>query len=305
MAQRLDRKSLSGRGSVRKNESEAESPMKQRIRDLLKSVDLVPTRHAPFFVRLHPYTGDGRMRKWLGRELSEPRIWEAADSAPVGQLGEVFVRTGGGHKWIHYLPIYESVIDSSRPIRMLEIGVFRGGSLRMWREYLHPESVVVGIDINTDCGRFDDPSNNVHVRIGSQDDAGFLHEVAAEFGPFDVIIDDGSHLASHMIESFRQLFSSALVDGGSFVVEDLHANYWKPYRDSAISFIDFLSVLIDAMHAHYHESESEQYFRTGNAKRMHSVTVPWITPMLESIQIFDSIAVIKKHERALPRTVLQ
>ncbi len=78
---------------------------------------------------------------------------------------------------------------------MLEIGVWRGGSLQIWRRYLHPESVIAGIDIDPTARRFDDPSQRVQVRIGGQQDISFLQSVVSELGPFDVILNDGSHTA--------------------------------------------------------------------------------------------------------------
>jgi len=245
------------------------------------------------------------MHRALGPELAAPRTWPAVDTTPAGELGTIFAKTRGTHKWLHYLPVYESVIDRSRPIRMLEIGVFHGGSLHMWRDYLHPRSVIVGIDIDPDCKQFDDPENNVHVRIGGQQDDTFLQEVNAEFGPFDVILDDGSHMTSHMIESFRSLFASALAEPGTYIVEDVHSNYWKSYRDTSMSFVDFIAVLVDAMHAHYLDAPDELSFRTGHPARLHEVSVPRITPMLSSIEIHDSIVVVRKGSRDLPRSIYQ
>ncbi|MCP9275301.1 class I SAM-dependent methyltransferase [Mycolicibacterium sp. CAU 1645] len=279
--------------------------MKQRIRDLFEKANLAPSRKAPFLSRRYPYGGARRMHSALGPDLAAPTTWRAADTPPAGELGAIFMHTGGANKWLHYLPVYEANIDRSQPIRMLELGVFRGGSLRMWREYLHPQSVIVGIDIDPNCKQFEDPEHNVHVRIGGQQDATFLQEVNSEFGPFDVILDDGSHMTSHMVESFRNLFASALAEPGAYIVEDVHSNYWKPYRDSSMSFVDFVAVLVDAMHAHYPDAESEVNFRTDDPARLREVSVPRITPKLDGIEIHDSIVVVRKASRDLPRSVYQ
>jgi hypothetical protein len=278
--------------------------MKQRIRELLDKANLAPSRKAPFLSRRYPYAGTRRMHRVLGPDLTAPHTWKAVDT-PLdgGELAAVFMNSSGIHKWVHYLPVYESVIDRSRPIRMLEIGVFHGGSLRMWRKYLHPQSVIVGIDIDPNCKKFEDPKSDVHVRIGGQQDATFLQEVNAEFGPFDVILDDGSHMTSHMVESFRGLFDSALAEPGVYIAEDVHSNYWKSYRDSSMSFVDFIAVLVDAMHAHYPNAEGERHFRADHPARLQEVSVPRITPKLGSIEIHDSIVVVRKASRDLPRSV--
>lgn len=117
-------------------------------------------------------------------------------------------------KLAHYLPIYESVIDQTKPIRMLKIGSFYTESVRGWQEYLHPNSHIVGVDTNSKMLKIAD-SEGIHVRIANEEGSvAFLKEAAAEFGPFDVIVDDGSHTSSHMVDSFRCLFANFLSDGG-------------------------------------------------------------------------------------------
>jgi predicted O-methyltransferase YrrM len=224
---------------------------------------------------------------------------------PAGELAKIFAGTNNIQKWLHYLPVYESALAPfrSRPVRMLEIGVARGGSLQMWRRYLHPESVIVGIDVDPACRRFDDPSRRLHVHIGGQQDCSFLQRVAGEYGPFDVILDDGSHMTSHMVETFRYLFPNALVDGGIYIVEDIHSNYWKMQRDSAMSFVDFTKWLIDAMHAHYQVTDSELDFRIDDPHRRTDVIVPAATTLLEKIEWHDSIVVVHRARRELPRSV--
>jgi hypothetical protein len=189
---------------------------------------------------------------------------------------------------------------------MLEIGVFHGGSLEMWRRFLHPESVIVGVDIDPETQKFDDPQRHIHVRLGAQQDLGFLRDVVNEFGPFDVILDDGSHISSHMIDSFRYLFPNGLADGGVYVVEDIHANYWMGFRDKPTTFADFTRWLTDAVHGHYLGAESESYFRTDGPERRERFQVPYAT-IIGRIEIYDSVTVIHRTngQRATPRTIFK
>lgn len=278
--------------------------LKNRLRNLPipMIVDLSPR---PPFVALalgrYPYRGRRRMLEALGPELSAEVTWPASDGPGLdGDLASIFAETDNVTKWEHYLPIYETALATfrSRPIRMLEIGVWRGGSLQMWRRYLHPDSVIVGIDIDPDTAQFDDPSRGIHVRIGGQQDASFLQGVTREFGPFDVILDDGSHTTSHMVQTFQHLFANGLARGGLYVVEDIHTNYWKAYRDSPMSFVDFTKWLIDAMHAHYQVTNSELSFRLGDPHRVMELSVPLATTLIEKVEFYDSVAVI---HRANPR----
>nr|WP_231970958.1 class I SAM-dependent methyltransferase [Mycobacterium sp. E3198] len=261
--------------------------------------------------RRYRYRDRDRMLKELGPELSKEVRWIASDvRPPSSELGAIFADTPNIHKLLHYLPVYESALRGHRsePIRMLEVGVARGGSLQMWRRYLHPESTIVGIDIDVTTQKFDNPSKRVHVRLGSQTDTAFLQRVIDEFGPFDVILDDGSHMNSHIITTFRYLFPRGLAPGGVYIAEDLCANYWTPYRDSRMSFADFTKWLIDAMHAHYQTPlKSELNFRAGDSHRASELRVPLATTLIEKVEFYDSIAAIHRAHgpREVPISVYQ
>ena len=205
------------------------------------------------------------------------------------------------HKWTHYFEVYEAIFGPRRhlALRILEIGVFKGSSLRLWREYFEsPDTVIVGIDIDPTCARFDSPQENVHVRIGSQADTGFLDAVVREFGPFDIILDDGSHHSSHMIASFNRLFAGGLKDDGIYVAEDLHANYWLPWRDTQLSFLDFCKQLMEYMHAAYTVATVADWFRESETDAGPLVLdVPVIAAMVKEIRVFDSVVAIYKARR--------
>jgi len=68
----------------------------------------------------------------------------------------------------------------------------------------------------------------VSVRQGSQDDAAFLTRMSAEHGPFDIVIDDGSHVPAQVIASFDVLFP-LLADGGLYVIEDVQTTFWPDF----------------------------------------------------------------------------
>lgn len=187
---------------------------------------------------------------------------------------------------------------------MLEIGVYQGASLSMWRNYLHSESVIVGIDIDSACSRFDDPVHRVHVRIGSQDDAAFLDSVCKELGPFDVILDDGSHLSAHMIASFNYLFLPALTERGLYIAEDTHTNFWSTYRKERYSFVDLCKDLVDEMHSHYLRVTSEPLYRGGHHEQVRSLMVSRLSAQIREISFRDSIiAIQKKPVGPLPVTI--
>ncbi|MFZ9589370.1 MAG: hypothetical protein ACO28V_06525 [Chitinophagaceae bacterium] len=131
-------------------------------------------------------------------------------------------------KWSHYFPVYEKHFAPLRdkPIKLLEIGVLNGGSLEMWRKYFHPDSVIVGIDINPDCKNHE--QEGINIRIGDQSDPVFLKSLIDEFGAFDLVLDDASHHVDHVNKTFQFLYP--LIDkDGMYFIEDTHAAYWQSH----------------------------------------------------------------------------
>jgi hypothetical protein len=157
-------------------------------------------------------------------------------------------------KWPHYLPIYEQLFSRfrGRPVRMLEIGVQFGGSLGLWRRYFGPDAVLFGIDIDPECAnRVKAPEQ---VRIGSQADPAFLRDVVAEMGGLDIVLDDGSHIASHQRMSFETLWP-LLAEGGVYAIEDMHSSYWPKWEGgfrTPGTAIELVKGLIDDMHGWFH-----------------------------------------------------
>lgn len=127
-----------------------------------------------------------------------------------------------------YLRIYEPLIPADVPVKLLEIGWYEGASMRTWREYLHPASIVVGVDINQPA----EPVERVQFRQANAT-THEVEKVADEFGPFDVIVDDGSHLSPDVIATFKRLWPW-VEEGGLYIIEDLHVAYhpdwhgWDP-----------------------------------------------------------------------------
>lgn len=101
-----------------------------------------------------------------------------------------------------------------------EIGIHKGASLRLWRRYF-PNATIAGLDLEPPPG-LDLPG--VEMYAGDQSDTAFLKSVIDRHMPFDLVIDDGSHIASHIRASFDAFFP-ALRSGGWYVIEDLETSY--------------------------------------------------------------------------------
>jgi len=130
----------------------------------------------------------------------------------------------------NYCVKYEKYLPFNRydNLNILEIGVLDGKSLLTWKEYFY-RSNILGIDINPECKQYEDKENNISVEIGSQDDFVFLNEVMREYGKFDMILDDGSHMNEHVIYSFEHLWDS-VKSKGVYVIEDVGTSYWEDYN---------------------------------------------------------------------------
>ena len=136
----------------------------------------------------------------------------------------------GGHL---YTPIYHKLFSALReePLKLLEIGVggyasnrAGGLSLRMWADYF-PFATIVGLDIEPK--RLDVPPR-VKLVQGSQIDEAVLHALVADFGAFDIVIDDGSHVVSHMIDSFLTLYP-LMASEGIYAIEDTQTSFMPAF----------------------------------------------------------------------------
>lgn len=161
-------------------------------------------------------------------------------------------------KMAHYAGTYDNKLGPwmGMNVNFLEIGVYMGGSLRMWRDFFSPHSKLTFIDLNPDCKSLEIPGTEI--RIGDQSDVPFLLGTANERGPFDVIVDDGSHMCDHQIITFQTLWPH-LKDGGLYIVEDVHSSYWPAFGGgfrAPGSFIEFAKDLIDRMHSWYTEDDA-------------------------------------------------
>lgn len=131
-----------------------------------------------------------------------------------------------------YLERYDPILEPwlEKKITLLELGVLKGGSLLLWRDYF-PLGTIVGIDIN--LPEEFKPTERIHLFEGSQADPVFLSKVANEIAPdgFDIIIDDASHMGELTKMAFWHLFDNHLKPNGLYVIEDWGTGYWDDWPD--------------------------------------------------------------------------
>jgi len=142
-------------------------------------------------------------------------------SNPLRDYFESHTQGRGIWKWQHYFEIYHRHFQKfvGRPVNVLEIGIFSGGSLGMWKNYFGDKCHIHGVDIQPECLAYQ--SDSVTVVIGDQGDRGFWKEFKAKAPRLDVVIDDGSHRPEDQIVTFEELLPQ-LNPGGVYVCEDVH-----------------------------------------------------------------------------------
>ncbi len=106
----------------------------------------------------------------------------------------------------------------NKPIKLLELGILRGDSLRYFREYF-PNGEIMGIDWKLPA-----EIEGVKMIQGKQEDIGFLLEIGNKISPLDIIIDDCSHYGTYTKISFDFLFKH-LKSGGYYIIEDWGASF--------------------------------------------------------------------------------
>jgi hypothetical protein len=186
------------------------------------------------------------------------------------------------HKWHHYFDIYHNHFCRFRdkPVTLLEIGVYHGGSLQMWKSYFGPKAKIIGVDIDPHCQEFKE--DQISIFIGDQADRGFLNKLKRKIGHIDIVIDDGGHNMVQQIISFEELFPF-VAETGIYLVEDMHTSYWEEhgggYRKNG-SFIEYAKNFIDKINARH--------------SRDPDLAPDILTNSITGLHFYDSVLVIEK-----------
>jgi hypothetical protein len=210
------------------------------------------------------------------------------------------------HKWKHYFEIYERHLARYRDkqVTLVEIGVARGGSLQMWKQYFGPKARIIGVDINPECTAY--AEEHIEVLIGNQEDRTFLRSLAERIPNIDVLIDDGGHTMLQQITTFEELFPRIAPDG-VYVCEDLHTSYWHGYGGgyrSPSSFIEYSKNFIDYIHAWHAPKPGKPQRKKWYRQQRPSIAISDFTRSAHSLHYYDSVLVIEKRTLAPPSPVV-
>lgn len=212
----------------------------------------------------------------------------------MNDLEKIFYDNKGAkiHKWKHYLEIYDRHFQKYRnkEIVILEIGVFQGGSLQMWKEYFGEKAKIYGVDINPDCKKLE--KDGIEIFIGSQEDRKFLQKLKTLIPKVDILIEDGGHTMRQQIVTFEELYDHVKEDG-IYLCEDLHTSYWEDYGGGYKcrgTFIEYSKNFIDYINA-WHSKQK--------ALRINDFTRSTF-----ALHYYDSIIVLEKRLIQKPHDII-
>jgi hypothetical protein len=217
---------------------------------------------------------------------SRPSIGETGARNPLTAFFDARTAGRGIVKWRHYFEIYDRHLAkfAGEPSTLLEIGIYAGGSLDMWREYLGPGCRLYGVDIDPDCTRFEEAT----VFIGDQADRAFWERFRAETPPLDIIVDDGGHTSEQQLVTLEELLPR-LRPGGVYICEDIHGD-GNPFLGSVFG----LSRGLFAYDLTLDEENPERV--------LTSPTTPFQSAM-HSVHVYPYVVVIERRDVPLAELV--
>jgi hypothetical protein len=189
------------------------------------------------------------------RGLAFSRSWIPPASAgppPPTRLESYFDAHQSGPglwKWRHYFEIYERHFNRfvGRDVHVLEIGVYSGGSIQMWRDYFGPGCRFTGVDIEPAVQAYASPE--VRVIVGDQGDPAFWRSALPTLPRIDVVIDDGGHESHQQITTLEALLPH-MNPGGVFFCEDISGGETNPMTPYVSGLVAALQAYQPAPHRH-------------------------------------------------------
>jgi SAM-dependent methyltransferase len=175
-------------------------------------------------LRMLPQTlaGSQQAKQWppiSSGEASRP-FAAPAESNPLARYFNSHSEGKGIWKVEHYLDVYHKYFAKfiGQEVHVLEIGVFSGGSLEMWKSYFGPKCKVYGVDIREQCKAY--AGDGIEIFIGDQADRAFWKSFKEKVPRVDILIDDGGHLVEQQVATLEEMLPH-LRPGGIYLCEDI------------------------------------------------------------------------------------
>ncbi len=182
-------------------------------------------------------------------------------------------------KLVHYFDIYHRHFGKfvGREVHVLEVGIYSGGSLEMWKEYFGPKCQVYGVDIQEACKVYEDERTKIFV--GDQADRAFWKLFKEQAPAIDIIIDDGGHQTEQQIVTLEEMLPH-LRPGGVYLCEDTLGAY--------NGFAAYAQALADNLNKFVWKSNGDE------AGRLYSASTTEFQKAIRSIHLYPFVTVIEK-----------
>ena len=177
-------------------------------------------------------------------------------------LYELGVKTNTDKILYHrYDRIYDKFLSSfkEKNIKLFEIGCgSEHASFKMWKEYFL-NGMIYSMDINEEI-----ETDRGIVYKGDQTKIEDLEKMVQIIGECDIIIDDGSHIPQHQIDTFNYLFDNMLKNGGVYIIEDIECSYWNPksslygYEVGNLNIVDYFQSLPHKINAEFSQFKNNK-----------------------------------------------
>ena len=193
----------------------------------------------------------GDLEKYFDGHTSGPGIW----------------------KWRHYFDVYERHLERFRgtPVNMVEIGVYAGGSIGMWRRYFGDDCHIYGVDIDPECRVH--KKDYADIFIGDQSDPAFWASFVEQVPEIDIVLDDGGHEVHQHVTSLESLLPHVR-PGGVYICEDV-VGIANPLHDYVSGLARSLSA--DRPFAHQPDGEAHvvptEFQRSISSVHLHPFVV--------------------------------
>jgi len=237
-------------------------------------------RELPFIMRGFEFA-----ERWSSQKADASGAAEEPAN-PLQSYFDAHTEGRGIWKWTHYFDIYHRHLSKfvGRDVHLLEIGVYSGGSLQMWRDYLGQKCHVYGVDLEKDCKAYENEWTRIFV--GDQADRRFWQSVKREMPLLDVLIDDGGHDPEQQIATLEEMLPH-LRPGGVYLCEDMHrVHNW---------FASYVHGLATNLHAY-------EGVATGRGRELASPSTPFQSE-IHSIHEYPFVTVIEKRTHALSKLI--
>jgi len=162
-------------------------------------------------------------------------------------------QTDKSSKHHNFVVFYEKYLKHLRntEINLIEVGVKHGASINMWRDYFE-NGTIHGADIIPGRAVL---NKNIELHKVDQNSKSQLETLFRTHGPFDIIVDDGSHKMSHQ-QNTLEVGLKYLKPSGIFIMEDLHTSYplyVKSHHDRYPTTLEVLETMNSEYNIIYHE----------------------------------------------------